>query len=89
MNRNMMKQAQKQLAQLQKIQEELETIAWLFGRVGETLALHTDLDPLLDESLLCDRFVLVASEAALPALSTSVGSVAQVVGKCPRLGIAV
>ena len=26
MNRNMMKQAQKQLAQLQKIQEELETL---------------------------------------------------------------
>ncbi len=33
MNRNMMRQAQKQLAQLQKIQEELETLT-VEGRAG-------------------------------------------------------
>ena len=91
MNRNMMKQAQKQLAQLQKIQEELETLtvegtagggAVKVTMTGKQIVESVTIDPDAAEEveLLQDMVLAAVNDAAAKAQEMAAQKMAVVTG---------
>ena len=91
MNRNMMKQAQKQLAQLQKIQEELETLtvegtagggAVKVTMTGKQIVESVTIDPDAAEEveLLQDMVLAAVNDAATKAQEMAAQKMAVVTG---------
>ena len=91
MNRNMMKQAQKQLAQLQKIQEELETLtvegtagggAVKVTMTGKQIVESVSIDPDAAEEveLLQDMVLAAVNDAAAKAQEMAAQKMAVVTG---------
>ena len=91
MNRNMMKQAQKQLAQLQKIQEELETLtvegsagggAVKVTMTGKQIVEAVVIDPDAAEEveLLQDMVLAAVNDAATKAQEMAAQKMAVVTG---------
>ena len=91
MNRNMMKQAQKQLAQLQKIQEELETLtvegtagggAVKVTMTGKQIVESVIIDPDAAEEveLLQDMVLAAVNDAATKAQEMAAQKMAVVTG---------
>jgi hypothetical protein len=91
MNRNMMKQAQKQLAQLQKIQEELETLtvegtagggAVKVTMTGKQIVESVTIDPDATEEveLLQDMVLAAVNDAATKAQEMAAQKMAVVTG---------
>ena len=91
MNRNMMKQAQKQLAQLQKIQEELETLtvegsagggAVKVTMTGKQIVEAVVIDPEAAEEveLLQDMVLVAVNDAAAKAQEMAAQKMAVVTG---------
>ena len=91
MNRNMMKQAQKQLAQLQKIQEELETLtvegsagggAVKVTMTGKQVVEAVIIDPEAAEEvdLLQDMVLAAVNDAAAKAQEMAAQKMAVVTG---------
>ena len=91
MNRNMMKQAQKQLAQLQKIQEELETLtvegtagggAVKVTMPGKQIVESVTIDPDAAEEveLLQDMVLAAVNDAATKAQEMAAQKMAVVTG---------
>ena len=91
MNRNMMKQAQKQLAQLQKIQEELETLtvegsagggAVKVTMTGKQIVEAVVIDPEAAEEveLLQDMVLAAVNDAAAKAQEMAPQKMAVVTG---------
>ena len=91
MNRNMMKQAQKQLAQLQKIQEELETLtvegtagggAVKVTMTGKQIVEAVVMDPDAAEEveLLQDMVLAAVNDAATKAQELAAQKMAVVTG---------
>ncbi|MBC8280158.1 MAG: YbaB/EbfC family nucleoid-associated protein [Chloroflexi bacterium] len=91
MNRNMMKQAQKQLAQLQKIQEELETLtvegtagggAVKVTMTGKQIVESVVIDPDAAEEveLLQDMVLAAVNDAATKAQEMAAQKMAVVTG---------
>ena len=91
MNRNMMKQAQKQLAQLQKIQEELETLtvegsagggAVKVTMTGKQVVEAVVIDPEAAEEvdLLQDMVLAAVNDAAAKAQEMAAQKMAVVTG---------
>lgn len=91
MNRNMMKQAQKQLAQLQKIQEELETLtvegtagggAVKVTMTGKQIVESVVIDPEAAEEveLLQDMVLAAVNDAANKAQELAAQKMAVVTG---------
>ena len=91
MNRNMMKQAQKQLAQLQKIQEELETLtvegsagggAVKVTMTGKQIVEAVEIDPEAAEEveLLQDMVLAAVNDAAAKAQEMAAQKMAVVTG---------
>jgi DNA-binding YbaB/EbfC family protein len=91
MNRNMMKQAQKQLAQLQKIQEELETLtvegtagggAVKVTMTGKQIVESVVIDPEAAEEveLLQDMVLAAVNDAATKAQELAAQKMAVVTG---------
>ena len=91
MNRNMMKQAQKQLAQLQKIQEELETLtvegsagggAVKVTMTGKQIVEAVVIDPEAAEEveLLQDMVLAAVNDAADKAQEMAAQKMAVVTG---------
>ena len=91
MNRNMMKQAQKQLAQLQKIQEELETLtvegtagggAVKVTMTGKQIVESVTIDPDAAEevALLQDMVLAAVNDAATKAQEMAAQKMAVVTG---------
>ncbi|GIS94276.1 MAG: YbaB/EbfC family nucleoid-associated protein [Chloroflexota bacterium] len=91
MNRNMMKQAQKQLAQLQKIQEELETLtvegsagggAVKVTMTGKQIVEAVVIDPEAAEEveLLQDMVLAAVNDAAAKAQEMAAQKMAVVTG---------
>ena len=91
MNRNMMKQAQKQLAQLQKIQEELETLtvegtagggAVKVTMTGKQIVESVTIDPDAAEEveLLQDMCLAAVNDAAAKAQEIAAQKMAVVTG---------
>ena len=91
MNRNMMKQAQKQLAQLQKIQEELETLtvegsagggAVKVTMTGNQIVEAVVIDPEAAEEveLLQDMVLAAVNDAAAKAQEMAAQKMAVVTG---------
>ena len=91
MNRNMMKQAQKQLAQLQKIQEELETLtvegsagggAVKVTMPGKQIVEAVVIDPEAAEEveLLQDMVLAAVNDAAAKAQEMAAQKMAVVTG---------
>ena len=91
MNRNMMKQAQKQLAQLQKIQEELETLtvegsagggAVKVTMTGKQVVETVVIDPEAAEEvdLLQDMVLAAVNDAAAKAQEMAAQKMAVVTG---------
>ena len=91
MNRNMMKQAQKQLAQLQKIQEELETLtvegsagggAVKVTMTGKQIVEAVVIDPEAAEEveLLQDMVLAAVNDAAAKAQEMAAKKMAVVTG---------
>ena len=91
MNRNMMKQAQKQLAQLQKIQEELETLtvegtagggAVKVTMTGKQIVESVTIDPDAAEEveLLQDMVLAAVNDAATKAQEMASQKMAVVTG---------
>ena len=91
MNRNMMKQAQKQLAQLQKIQEELETLtvegtagggAVKVTMTGKQIVESVTIDPDAAEEveLLQDMVLAAVNDAAAKAQEMAAQRMAVVTG---------
>ena len=91
MNRNMMKQAQKQLAQLQKIQEELETLtvegtagggAVKVTMTGKQMVESVTIDPDATEEveLLQDMVLAAVNDAAAKAQEMAAQKMAVVTG---------
>ena len=91
MNRNMMKQAQKQLAQLQKIQEELETLtvegsagggAVKVTMTGKQIVEAVVIDPEAAEEveLLPDMVLAAGNDAAAKAQEMAAQKMAVVTG---------
>lgn len=91
MNRNMMKQAQKQLAQLQKIQEELETMtvegtagggAVKVTMTGKQIVESVIIDPDAAEEveLLQDMVLAAVNDAASKAQEMAAQKMAVVTG---------
>ena len=91
MNRNMMKQAQKQLAQLQKIQEELETLtvegsagggAVKVTMTGNQIVEAVVIDPEAAEEveLLQDMVLAAVNDAAAKAQEMAAQKLAVVTG---------
>ena len=91
MNRNMMKQAQKQLAQLQKIQEELETLtvegsagggAVKVTMTGKQIVEAVVIDPEAVEEveLLQDMVLAAVNDAAAKAQEMAAQKMAVVTG---------
>jgi len=91
MNRNMMKQAQKQLAQLQKIQEELETLtvegtagggAVKVTMTGKQIVESVTIDPDAAEEvdLLQDMDLAAVNDAAAKAQEMAAQKMAVVTG---------
>ena len=91
MNRNMMRQAQKQLAQLQKIQEELETLtvegsagggAVKVTMTGKQIVEAVVIDPEAAEEveLLQDMVLAAVNDAAAKAQEMAAQKMAVVTG---------
>jgi DNA-binding YbaB/EbfC family protein len=91
MNRNMMKQAQKQLAQLQKIQEELETLtvegtagggAVKVTMTGKQIVESVVIEPEAAEEveLLQDMVLAAVNDAATKAQELAAQKMAVVTG---------
>ena len=91
MNRNMMKQAQKQLAQLQKIQEELETLtvegsagggAVKVTMTGKQIVEAVVIDPEAAEEVeqLQDMVLAAVNDAAAKAQEMAAQKMAVVTG---------
>ena len=91
MNRNMMKQAQKQLAQLQKIQQELETLtvegsagggAVKVTMTGKQIVEAVVIDPEAAEEveLLQDMVLAAVNDAAAKAQEMAAQKMAVVTG---------
>ena len=91
MNRNMMKQAQKQLAQLQKIQEELETLtvegsagggAVKVTMTGKQIveAVVIDTEAAEEVELLQDMVLAAVNDAAAKAQEMAAQKMAVVTG---------
>ena len=91
MNRNMMKQAQKQLAQLQKIQEELETLtvegtagggAVKITMTGKQIVESVVIEPEAAEEveLLQDMVLAAVNDAATKAQELAAQKMAVVTG---------
>jgi len=91
MNRNMMKQAQKHLAQLQKIQEELETLtvegtagggAVKVTMTGKQIVESVTIDPDATEEveLLQDMVLAAVNDAATKAQEMAAQKMAVVTG---------
>ena len=91
MNRNMMKQAEKQLAQLQKIQEELETLtvegsagggAVKVTMTGKQIVEAVVIDPEAAEEveLLQDMVLAAVNDAAAKAQEMAAQKMAVVTG---------
>ena len=91
MNRNMMRQAQKQLAQLQKIQEELETVT-VTGTAGggavsvvmtgkqQVETVEIDPEAAEDLELLQDMLVGAFNDAAIKAQELAASKMSVVTG---------
>ena len=91
MNRNMMRQAQKQLAQLQKIQEELETLtvtgtagggAVRVVMTGKQAVESVEIEPEAAEDLelLQDMLVGAFNDAAIKAQEVAASKMSVVTG---------